>query len=128
MAPNVTETTVDEAECLRSFDTIENKDNINKFAQAKTERSKKLADGYSTQKRMMEISCISLFTSFIVYNIYLILPYVNSTTAIMLLVAVLVGMLMADFVSGLIHWAADTWGTTEWRFVSLIYNNNSLTA
>ncbi|KAL0477630.1 plasmanylethanolamine desaturase [Acrasis kona] len=118
MITTVSEITVDEAECLKKTEGPEKKENIHKFAKVKTERSKQLADGYSNEKRMMEITSISLFACFFFYNVYIIFPYINSTTAaLMLLVAVVVGMLMADFVSGVIHWAADTWGTTEWAFV-----------
>jgi hypothetical protein len=90
---------------------------MHQFVQAKTERSKKLASGYSAEKRCMEIVSIVAFSSFFVFNLLIILPYVNSTTAILLLSATIVGMLSADFVSGLLHWAADTWGTVEWSFV-----------
>ncbi len=90
---------------------------MHKFVQEKTERSKKLASGYSQEKRWMEIVSICAFSAFFVFNLLIIWPYVNYTTAVLLLSATLVGMLSADFVSGLIHWAADTWGTVEWPVV-----------
>ena len=33
------------------------------------------------------------------------------------LAAFLVGWVAADLVSGVVHWAGDTWGTTEWFLV-----------
>jgi ubiquitin-conjugating enzyme E2 variant len=33
------------------------------------------------------------------------------------LTALMVGFVLADFVSGFVHWAADTWGTPEWPVI-----------
>src|SRR5437764_5017775 len=33
------------------------------------------------------------------------------------LTAFMVGFVLADFVSGFVHWAADTWGTPEWPII-----------
>ena len=71
-----------------------------------------LAQGYSPAIRAMEIASIVTFVSlelFLVYrvwgNAFLSMPLV--------LGALLLGYLAADFVSGFVHWAGDTWGSTQ---------------
>jgi len=38
-----------------------------------------------------------------------------------LLCGSIAGMIFADFMSGLVHWGADTWGNLEWPFVGTTY-------
>ncbi|MCE9667401.1 fatty acid desaturase family protein [Myxococcus stipitatus] len=71
-----------------------------------------LASGYSPAIRAMEIGAIVSFTALelaLVYRLY------NNPHGgpWLLLSAVLLGYLAADFVSGFVHWMGDTWGSTE---------------
>jgi ubiquitin-conjugating enzyme E2 variant len=79
---------------------------------------KKMQEGYTTRKRYLDIIILSLFYILILIDLKQILmatPFFWLTAPLCLLLA----LLLADFFSGLVHWAADTWGK---------YDKNSPTA
>ena len=71
-----------------------------------------LAQGYSPAIRAMEIASIVAFVSLELFLVYRIWgnPHLGVT---LVLGALVLGYLAADFVSGFVHWAGDTWGSTE---------------
>ena len=79
-------------------------------------------------KRVQEFIYVGLFALYTIYvfrnTLYdysMITAKVSiAYTAFMLLVTTVLGIATADFVSGVIHWFADTWGTVEWPYVRLI--------
>ncbi|BFZ12986.1 hypothetical protein BsWGS_16025 [Bradybaena similaris] len=79
--------------------------------------AKELASKYTAGKRFQETVClfVSLFLLFINF-IYLII-YFDPSQWHMILLCALLGILTADFCSGLVHWGADTWGTVEMPIV-----------
>lgn len=75
-----------------------------------------LAKGYSRGIRAMEIASIIGFVvleSVLVYRVATS-PFVN---AWVVGIALVLGYVAADFVSGFVHWLGDTWGSTELPFL-----------
>jgi len=71
-----------------------------------------LAQGYSRGIRTMEILSIVAFVlleSALAYRV----ATSDFTTAWIIAAALVVGYVLADFISGVVHWAGDTWGSTE---------------
>ncbi|KAL9654721.1 hypothetical protein ABK040_008518 [Willaertia magna] len=114
---------------------IKIEDNKSKFIQVKQQREQILKQGYSKQKRMMEIFFVFLYYCITLpldlYQSITLIEYNNHHTTIddsttiksiftliyQILLGIILGMLFADFVSGMIHWFADTWGTIDWPIV-----------
>ena len=75
-----------------------------------------LRQGYSPAVRRFEIASIVTFAVAMAWLALHIAPraFANPWLA---LSAFMLGFVLADFVSGFVHWAADTWGTPEWPLV-----------
>ncbi|CAO4362678.1 unnamed protein product [Caenorhabditis nigoni] len=78
--------------------------------------AKKLASMYSKEKRFQEeVSLIVAIFCFAAVFISLIINWESSIWKSVLFYAVL-GVMTADFLSGLVHWGADTFGSVETWF------------
>ncbi len=74
--------------------------------------AKALAAGYSKSFRLVEILSIISFWSLTLAIIVKVAPF-RHTHPWVVFVAAVTGFILADFVSGFVHWLGDTWGSTE---------------
>lgn len=79
----------------------------------KKQRAAELASGYSAGKRRMEISSLLIFAISFTWCCYRGITSTTSASLPFVLLAIPVGMLFADFFSGIVHWGCDTWGTVK---------------
>jgi ubiquitin-conjugating enzyme E2 variant len=79
-------------------------------------QKEKLAEGYLPVFRWIEIASTLTFISVSLLLVWKLRGWA-SLHAGFAVTAFFVGWVSADFVSGFVHWAADTWGTTEWPFI-----------
>ncbi|KAL5020853.1 hypothetical protein ScPMuIL_001143 [Solemya velum] len=75
--------------------------------------AKELASQYTAGKRFQEILCLVLAIGLMVFNFYHLCVNFQSENWYYILGAALLGILTADFMSGLVHWGADTWGSVD---------------
>lgn len=75
--------------------------------------AQELANLYSQGKRIQEWICVVICLTLMAVNFVFILSHIRLEILSAILVAAFFGILTADFSSGLVHWAADTWGSVE---------------
>jgi len=68
---------------------------------------------FSLGKRTQECICVSICITLIAVNSFFVLVKLRLENLSSIAIAALCGIITADFGSGLVHWAADTWGSVE---------------
>uniref|UniRef100_A0A8B9WF39 Plasmanylethanolamine desaturase 1 n=1 Tax=Bos mutus grunniens TaxID=30521 RepID=A0A8B9WF39_BOSMU len=75
--------------------------------------ARELAALYSPGKRFQEWCCVVLCFSLIAHNVAHLLLLARWEHTPLVMLGMVAGALLADFLSGLVHWGADTWGSVE---------------
>ena len=81
------------------------------------QRSKQvLREGYTLAMRRFELRSIAAYMTIMALLVVRLAPG-WAASPWLALTAFMLGYVFADFTSGFVHWAADTWGTPEWPWV-----------
>uniref|UniRef100_A0AC34PUX8 Lipid desaturase domain-containing protein n=1 Tax=Panagrolaimus sp. JU765 TaxID=591449 RepID=A0AC34PUX8_9BILA len=75
--------------------------------------AKQLASLYSREKRLQEVVCVIVGAGLLVSVLTLLILRFNISYLPSVIAAAILGILVADFASGFVHWGADTWGTID---------------
>ena len=72
-----------------------------------------LSKGYTGLKRIQEYICFFAFTIAESHLCYRAVKLANHDNYVYIIILAVFGIIAADFVGGVVHWMADTWGTLE---------------
>lgn len=78
--------------------------------------AQELASQYTAGKRLQEVICFSITVVLMIFNCIALCIHFQSENSLMIIAAALSGILTADFASGVVHWAADSWGSVDTAF------------
>lgn len=74
----------------------------------------KVHSHYSRRQMIVESLAVLVFAAL---AIVLMLRLIPEASYLGLGAAILIGLMLADIASGLVHWAADTWGSANWPII-----------
>ncbi|KAL4235148.1 Plasmanylethanolamine desaturase 1 [Mactra antiquata] len=75
--------------------------------------AKELASQYTAGKRLQETVCVVLTIGLILYNCLQLILHFHVENWLVIFGAALLGIVTADFFSGVVHWGADSYGSVE---------------
>ncbi|XP_014210278.1 transmembrane protein 189 [Copidosoma floridanum] len=75
--------------------------------------AQELASLYSGSKRIQEVICVIVSVVLMSLVFLFILVRIRLENLSLIMICTFLSMLSTDFISGLAHWAADTWGSIE---------------
>jgi len=76
-----------------------------------------LKEAYSTAKRCQEIISFVLVVLLLPFAFLHLFQTLSFFMLVPMITGIIGGLLFSDFVSGFVHWGADTWGNLEWPIV-----------
>ncbi|XP_061892186.1 plasmanylethanolamine desaturase 1 isoform X1 [Entelurus aequoreus] len=75
--------------------------------------AQQLARLYSPGKRLQEWVCVILCLVLFIINFTFLLLHFSTVHICQIVLGIVLGILTADFASGMVHWGADTWGSVD---------------
>ncbi|XP_071959215.1 plasmanylethanolamine desaturase 1-like [Antedon mediterranea] len=75
--------------------------------------AKELAGLYTKGKRTQEVTCVYTCLFLAIFNIFQLVYHFSIENWAAPFAAALFGIVVADFLSGFVHWSADSWGSIE---------------
>jgi len=80
-----------------------------------------LKQGYSRTHRVFEVLFVVIVLPLFPIAFFNLIFHFTFWNFPFMCCSALLGILVADFMSGLVHWAADTWGNLDWPLVGKTY-------
>lgn len=75
--------------------------------------ARQLARLYSPGKRLQEWICVILCLFLFIINLFFLVLHFTTVHIYKIILGIVLGIVTADFASGMVHWGADTWGSVD---------------